>query len=143
LHEGHCVEKHLASLPPGTETILAVEDEPGLLKLVGVVLRQCGYRVLEARDGVEALRLWEETDKRPDLLLTDMVMPRGISGLELIKRLRHSQPSLKAILSTGYSLALIRNGAQSPPGVRILTKPYPPADLAAAVREVLDEKEPS
>jgi signal transduction histidine kinase/ActR/RegA family two-component response regulator len=123
----------------GRETILLVEDDPGVLHVTAMVLRRCGYGVIEARSGVEALRLRAEAAGQPDLVLTDMVMPGGIGGLDLISRLRHSQPGLKAILTSGYSQELIQQMEQTHPGVRYIVKPCQPAKLAKAVREVLDE----
>ena len=126
------------TMPRGHETILLVEDEPGLLNLETTILQRCGYRVLPARNGVEGLRVWAEAGGQVQLVLTDLVMPGGISGLELIARLRQSAPRLKAILSSGYSQELMRRG-QAHARVRFLNKPYQPAALAKAVRDVLDE----
>ncbi len=72
----------------GKETVLLVEDEAGVLTLARGILKSYGYDVLEARSGVEALRLWAQHDTRIDLLLTDIVMPEGMSGLDLAKKLR-------------------------------------------------------
>ncbi len=132
-------EKETAVMPRGHETILLVEDEPGLLQLGATILRRCGYHVLEARNGAEGLRVWAETGGQANLVLTDMVMPGGIGGLELIERLRQSQPRLKAVLSSGYSQELARFGGETPDRLRFLAKPYTPETLAKAVREVLDE----
>jgi len=135
-------EKTSSVLPRGKETILLVEDEQTLLKVVSLVLRRCGYCVLEARNGVDALRVWEETGRRADLVLTDMVMPGGLGGLELVEQLRQSRPTLKVILSSGYSLALARNKFTADRNLRLLPKPFTPPALANLVREVLDGEEP-
>jgi signal transduction histidine kinase/CheY-like chemotaxis protein len=123
----------------GRETILLVEDEPGVLRVTSMALRYYGYHVLEARNGLEALRAWTNAGGQIQLLLTDMVMPAGLSGLELIERLRQTQPDLKAILASGYSQELVQQGESSIQHVRYIVKPYSPANLAAVVREVLDK----
>lgn len=123
----------------GHETILVVEDEPVLRDLASVILNQCGYRVLEAGSGVEALSLWEHHRGSVDLLLTDMVMPEGISGVELAQKLVASEPRLKVIFTSGYNVddldtALIATGTAA-----FLQKPYTRISLAQAVRERLDK----
>jgi CheY-like chemotaxis protein len=132
--------KEASALPRGHETILLVEDEPGLLTLGATILRRCGYRVLEARSGVEGLRVWEETGRQAHLVLTDMVMPGGISGFELAERLRQAKPWLKVLLTSGYSVELTRQDPETRARFRFLAKPYSAAVLAKTVREVLDEK---
>ncbi|MBL9129080.1 MAG: PAS domain S-box protein, partial [Verrucomicrobiales bacterium] len=89
--------------PRGHETILVVEDETSLRHGIVRTLRALGYRVYEAENGQQAMRLWEKHGREVDLLLTDMVMPEGITGLELGEQLRNHKPSLRMILSTGYS----------------------------------------
>src|SRR5207253_10372362 len=87
----------------GNETILLVEDEPVLREMVREILGQYEYRVIEASSGVEALRVWDEYDGQVDLLLTDMVMPEGMSGRDLALQLKKRKPQLKVIYSSGYS----------------------------------------
>ena len=110
----------------GTETILVVEDEPSLRMLTRAVLEPQGYRVLEAANGVDALRVWEEHQGSVQLLLTDIMMPEGISGLELAARLREYSPRseghLYQRLQRGH-----RRGATSLAGG---TKLHPEAVLA-------------
>src|SRR6185436_848775 len=81
----------------GSETILLVEDEPVVRDLATIILNDCGYNVLEAATGAEALNLWQRHDGDIHLLITDMVMPEGISGMELAERLHHDKPELKII----------------------------------------------
>src|SRR5262249_37733986 len=78
----------------GSETILVVEDESSVLALGKIILQECGYRVLEAPSGARALQVYEQHAGTIDLLLTDMVMPEGISGIELAQRLLAKRPSL-------------------------------------------------
>jgi len=121
----------------GHETILVVEDEPGLLALVSRVLEGYQYHVLTAGSGREALRVWEENAGRIDLLLTDMIMPGGISGGDLAAELKHRQPGLKVLFTSGYSAELtsmdIGQGK-----VNFLPKPYHPQQVARRIREIMD-----
>lgn len=121
----------------GTETILLVEDESGVRKLLHYVLVKKGYKVLEASDGNEALKLYREHGGKIDLLLTDVVMPR-MSGRELAERLLMLQPDLKILYMSGYTTdVLIRSGALRP-GITFLQKPLKPEALAVKIRETLD-----
>jgi two-component system cell cycle sensor histidine kinase/response regulator CckA len=121
----------------GQETILVVEDEPVLREFVRDFLKGQPYQVLEAGSGAEALRVWDEFDGTIDLLLTDMVMPKGMTGCELAAQLKKRNPALKIIYSSGYSPETLgRDFAQ---GENIfLSKPYRPPQLARTVRQCLD-----
>ena len=82
-----------------------VEDEPVLRDMAHLILQDCGYQVLEAGSGAEALQVWEQPSRaRIDLVLTDVVMPGGMSGRELAVRLLASQPRLKIIFTSGYNV---------------------------------------
>jgi PAS domain S-box-containing protein len=121
----------------GHETILLVEDEPVLRELARVILQDYDYRVLEASTGVEALKVWEEQNGNIDLLLTDMVMPEGMSGRELAEQLKSRKPGLKIIYTSGYSADVMgRDNALR--DTLFLQKPYPPPLLAQTVRDCLD-----
>jgi CheY-like chemotaxis protein len=129
-----------AAPPPvrgGKETILLVEDEPVLRELARVILKDYDYTVLEASTGVEAIKVFEAHNGQIDLLLTDMVMPEGMSGRELAEQLRARKPDLKVIYTSGYSADVMGNDA-GPRDFRFLQKPYPPPQLAKLVRESLD-----
>lgn len=126
--------------PGGTETILVVEDEAALRELVRNVLEFHGYTVLTACNGVEALQVWDEQGGKVDLLITDMVMPEGLSGRLLAERLLAKKPSLKVIYSSGYSIDLFSKDFVLREGFNFLAKPYHPAILAKAVRDCLDGK---
>jgi signal transduction histidine kinase/ActR/RegA family two-component response regulator len=122
----------------GRETILIVEDEPVLRDMAHVILQECGYNILEARSGREALGIWERHGARIDLVLTDMVMPEGVSGMDLAQRLLAANPKLKIIFASGYSMddvdtAFVRRGSAV-----FLQKPYTHVTLAKAVRDCLD-----
>jgi nitrogen-specific signal transduction histidine kinase len=122
----------------GKETVLLVEDEAGVLTLARGILKSYGYEVLEARSGVEALRLWAQHDTRIDLLLTDIVMPEGMSGLDLARKLRAEKHDLKVLYSSGYSIEVAGQDFGLTEGMAFLKKPYQPSALALKVRECLD-----
>jgi PAS domain S-box-containing protein len=126
--------------PPrgGTETILVVEDEAVVRKLVRKMLERHGYQVLEASNGGEALQRWEHHPGTVALLLTDLVMPGGMSGQELARQLVAQQPQLKVIYTSGYSAEIAGREFQMRPGEAFLQKPCPTAQLVETVRRSLD-----
>jgi CheY-like chemotaxis protein len=124
----------------GTESILVVEDDQQVRQLVRNTLRFFGYDILEAATGAEALRVWDLHGTRVHLLFTDMVMPGGLSGLELAEQLRKSRPGLKVIVSSGYSAELLERTGQVPEGIHFLPKPYDPETLVRVVRDCLDQE---
>jgi PAS domain S-box-containing protein len=123
----------------GHETILVVEDEPALRELVLEILQKKGYRVLQAPTGAKALPVWNAHKHEIKLLLTDMMMPQGVSGRDLAEQLLAEKGDLKVIYSSGYSLEAISPDFAVPEGVRFLQKPYDPETLAEMVRECLNE----
>lgn len=126
------------ALPGGQETILVVEDERQLRTLIQVTLSRLGYHVLEAATGVQALEVWRNHHKEIDLVLTDLVMPDGLSGKELAARLLQEQPSLKVIYTSGYSPDLVARNFELHEGENFLTKPFRAATLAETIRMRLD-----
>jgi two-component system NtrC family sensor kinase len=122
----------------GTETILLVEDEPALRVLTGMVLRRHGYQVLEAEQGVAALRVWNEHSGTIDLLLTDLVMPDGIGGMELAARLRERSGQLRVIFTSGYNADISGRELSLQSGQLFIQKPASPALLLETVRRCLD-----
>jgi CheY-like chemotaxis protein len=125
----------------GKETILLVEDEPVLRELVREILGQYHYHVIEAASGVEALKAWDEHDGRIDLLLTDMVMPDGMTGSDVAAQLRKRKPELKVIFTSGYSAETVGRDF-SHGDAAFLSKPYLPPQLAQLVRQCLDAAPP-
>jgi len=125
----------------GTETILLVEDEVALRGLTKLVLQRFGYRILEAASGVEALSVWEEHGTQIDLLLTDMVMPDGLTGRELARQLLARKPDLKVIYVSGYSMDSDGTAFRGREAGAFLQKPYQSQKLAQAVRDCLDGKQ--
>jgi len=128
----------MSALPGGSETILLAEDEPALRALVRSVLTRLGYRVIEAPTGVRALELWEENRDDIRLLLTDMVMPDGLSGRELAERLLVANPALKVIYTSGYNPEFAGKKFGLRDGIDFLPKPFAAPKLAEAVRAQLD-----
>jgi PAS domain S-box-containing protein len=124
----------------GTETILLVEDEPSLRRAAAQGLRLLGYRVFEAAQGQEALKVWEEHSGSIDLLLSDMVMPGGLSGVDLARQFRFGKPQLKVIICSGYSTEMITAGIHKDSSIIRLQKPYLLESLAKSVRDCLDQR---
>jgi CheY-like chemotaxis protein len=127
-------------IPEGTrdETILVCEDDDDVRAYSVEVLRELGYRVLEAHDGPSALRLLERQEGRVDLLFTDVVLPSGMLGNELAAEARKHRPELKVLFTTGYARNAIVHHGRLDPGVELITKPFTYADLAARIRDLLD-----
>ena len=122
----------------GGETILLVEDEPNVRRIVSQSLRKLGYGVIEAVNAAEALTLWGPRSGEIDLLLTDMVMPGGTTGLELAERLRSEKADLKVILCSGYNTEVEQDGLQRLSGIVYLPKPFGMPVLRSIVRACLD-----
>ena len=131
---------YLAEVTGGKERILVVEDEPSLRHLVSACLRHQGYQVWEAANGIEALKIWQQHRHQMDLLLTDMVMPEGLTGLELAEQLRRDNSQLKVIYTSGYSVDLATEGLSLDEGMNYLQKPFEPATLVKTIRACLDQK---
>ncbi len=124
--------------PLGTETVLVVEDEAPVRWVIKDVLGKYGYRILEAGNGVEALALWHQHHGNIALLLTDMIMPVGLTGQELAEKFSAQKPSLKVMFISGYSLHVAGRGYAVMDGLNFLQKPFDGARLAFAVRHCLD-----
>ncbi len=135
------VEPHITSpsdtgLPGGSETILVVEDQTDLRTLVGKVLRDQGYRVLEAENGAEALAKIAEYDGQIHLMVTDLVMP-GMSGSELSNQVRDTAAAMKVLFMSGYSTEAITQHGLLEEGTFFLEKPFTSQTLARQVNEML------
>ena len=127
--------------PRGDETILVVEDEDGVRALVIKLLEGLGYRLLQAASGPRALEVWREHGPGIDMLITDIVMPDGMNGIELAERLRRSSPSLKVIYTSGYLADVSRDDIPSRETDAYLAKPFSLPELARLVRRTLDARE--
>jgi CheY-like chemotaxis protein len=121
----------------GQETVLLVEDDKAVRAIAASGLQAYGYRVLEAQDGAEALRIFEQHADAIEMLVTDTVMP-GMSGPQIAERLLESRPDLPVLLLSGYSSDVVaRPGTIS--HAAFLQKPFTPTVLAQRVREVLNQ----
>jgi PAS domain S-box-containing protein len=128
------------TLPRGQGTLLLVEDEDIVRRPIGIYLRKLGYKVIEASNGREAIKLWHQHRNDIDLLYTDMVMPEGITGLELAEKLKGEKDSLRVIISSGYSTEISNQGITTSTGFIYLPKPSASATIASTVRECLDSQ---
>jgi signal transduction histidine kinase/CheY-like chemotaxis protein/HAMP domain-containing protein len=124
----------------GDETILVVEDEPVLRDMARLILEEHGYHVLEAPSGREAFGVWNQHQDDIDLLLTDMVMPEGVSGVDLAQKLMAKKPRLKVIFTSGYTMDDVSGEFLAHNNAQFLQKPYTRTTLAHAVRKKLDEQ---
>jgi len=123
----------------GTETILLVEDEMAVRTLTRNLLERYGYKVIEADSGVTALAVWKKHRDQIKLVLTDMVMPGGLTGIGLMKKLNVAAPGLRAIYVSGYSADIVGKDFELREGINFLQKPYPARKLAQTIRWVLDQ----
>jgi len=125
-------------MPKGSETVLLVEDETAVRGVARHVLQSCGYNVLEAGNGVEALRRAEEHDGPIHIIVTDVVMPE-LAGRPMTEKLAKIRPEARVLYMSGYTDdAVIRYGVLQAE-VAFLQKPFTPYSLATKVREVLDQ----
>jgi two-component system cell cycle sensor histidine kinase/response regulator CckA len=127
-----------APAPGGSETILIVEDEDILRDLARDILAESGYRILEAASGRLALEVWRKSSREIDLLLTDMVMPEGVSGVDLAEQLLSDRPDLKVIYTSGYTAGEINAELLTRSQTHFLQKPYTHDTLTKIVRDALD-----
>ena len=130
-------DETVGSTTLGGETILLVEDDDALRTVACRSLVQCGYEVLEASDGQEALRMCAQHDGRIDLVVSDMVMPE-MSGAELAERIAESFPEVRVLLMSGYTRDEAARRGIASERYSFLEKPFTPTKLAARVRDLLD-----
>jgi two-component system, cell cycle sensor histidine kinase and response regulator CckA len=126
----------------GHETVLLVEDERNLRRTAAQGLRLSGYRVLEAGDGPEALAIWRQHHPEISAVLTDLVLPGGMSGLDLAVEVRKQKPDVSLIISSGYSPEYSTLAGDPPERVLYLPKPYTVDQLWKLVRTSLDQSRP-
>jgi two-component system cell cycle sensor histidine kinase/response regulator CckA len=140
--ENTAAEKNSSAPASGTETILFVEDEQGVRELVREYLSGCGYSVLEASDGIQALEMAAMHPGAIQLLITDVVMPR-LSGRELATQIASSRRGLKVLYISGYTDdSVFRHGVLEG-GMEFLQKPFNLKALAQKIREILDGATPT
>jgi CheY-like chemotaxis protein len=126
--------------PPrgGTETILLVEDDRMLRVPTRILLGRAGYKVLEAANGIEAMQIWDEYAGSIHLLLTDIVMPEGMSGRELASHLLERNPRLRIVFTSGYSAEIAGRDLLLQPGQSFIQKPATSSQILELVRHTLD-----
>jgi signal transduction histidine kinase/ActR/RegA family two-component response regulator len=124
------------ALRGGTETILLVEDDAAVRELLCEIFESCGYSVLTARDGLEALTLWQERGASIDLVVSDVVMPR-MNGPEFIRRASAMRSGIAVLYISGYNDLPTADLATLHESGGLLEKPFTPVTVAAKVREAL------
>ncbi len=129
--------QHSVQAQGAGETVLLVEDEESVRRLLSLILRRSGYQVLEASSGPEALEIFERRASEIHVVLTDMVMP-NMSGRELGQRIQSLRPDTKIMYMSGYTDDVLRGAGALSPGMSFLAKPLRPEVLSARMREVLD-----
>ncbi len=133
------VRREAREQPPGGQlSILLVEDDAAIRGTLAKSLGRLGYQVVEAEDGPSALTFLKL--QAPDLVITDLMMPGGMNGAELARQAKNQHPDLGFIFISGYADAANKVAADLDQGVRVLGKPFSQEDLAAALRDVLDEQ---
>ena len=118
--------------------MLLVEPDPETRTLGAFMLRRLGYRVAEARSGLDALRLYDEEDGGFDLLLAEAAMPR-MNGHDLAEQLRARRSNLRVLLLADNAYVRLARRAAAQKGLGLLSRPFTMASLAAGVREALDK----
>ena len=118
------------------EVVLVVEDDADLRRLIVAILRSFGFSVLEAATATAALEVFEDASSI-DLVLSDVVLPGGLSGRQLAEELKRRNPKLPVLLTSGYAESAIHHRGHLDPDVILLQKPFRKADVARAVRKAL------
>ncbi len=127
------------SIPGGNETILLVEDEADLLVILQIILENHGYKILKAKDGEEAIRVYYERHNEIDLIITDMGLPK-LGGLEEFIALKAISPNVKVIFASGFFDPAIRAQLIHEGGSAFVQKPYEASEILIKIREALDTK---
>jgi len=133
----------LRAEPGRGELVLLVEDDARVRATLSSILEQHNYRWVAADDAVQALELFAARGDEIDLLLTDVVLPRGLSGVELAVQLRYQNQRLRVILCSGYGSDQVEHDAAALPGMTFLQKPYRAEELLTVMRSMLDKARPA
>jgi CheY-like chemotaxis protein len=129
-----------AAVPTGRENLLLVEDEVAVRELLAQILRECGYKVLEASNGREGLRL-AEGGAPIDLIISDIIMPQ-MSGQHMVERIQSKYPRVRVLFTSGYADDALTTPSSLHPGFAFIEKPFSLKHLAQKVREILDQPLP-
>jgi PAS domain S-box-containing protein len=132
-------ERRIGSQPPagGTETVLVAEDDPTVRTMTGIVLREAGYTVIEARDGEEAVQMFEAHHQSIQLIMLDVIMPKK-NGKIVLDEIQGIRPDIKVLFTSGYTAEIMKGIQKLGGGVLFLPKPASSADLLRKVREALN-----
>lgn len=136
IREESLFKKH----PQGTETLLIVDDDHGVLRLMGSALHSCGYHVLMAENSAAALEIYHANSEAIKLVIIDVIMP-GMNGAALCREIKQSSPGTEFMFISGHSEEFLRNSGYLPEGATLMTKPINPLQLAQRVRRLLDEQQ--
>ena len=133
------VERSVESPPPagGTETVLLAEDDPTVRTMTGIVLRDAGYTVIEARDGEEAVQVFAAHQQSIQLAILDVIMPKK-NGKIVLDEIKGIRPDIKALFTSGYTAEIMKGTKELGAGLYFLPKPASSSDLLRKVREALD-----
>jgi CheY-like chemotaxis protein len=123
--------------PVGSETILVVEDQEEVLRLLVAALKEYGYSVMAASNANDALAVWQQSAADIHLVLTDIIMP-GMRGSELVEKMKSTRPDAKFLFMSGYTDDVVVRHRSNELGIDFLQKPFGPHDLAAKIRAVLE-----
>jgi two-component system, cell cycle sensor histidine kinase and response regulator CckA len=123
----------------GTEKILIVEDELELLELLRSLLESSGYRVLTAKDGAQAIDLFEQNSEDLSLVISDIELPH-LGGLDAIKRMKQTNANVRLVLASGYVYPEIKTKLELVGVDAFLPKPYVPEEILEMIRGVLDSR---
>jgi len=126
------------SIPRGAETILLVEDEATVRRSIAHMLTRYGYRIHTATSGATALEIWRRHYQSIQLVVTDVVMPGGVSGRALFDQMRSEEPDLKVIFCSGYTDEILGNDALLRQNPNFIEKPFAPEELVRKIRACLD-----
>ncbi len=121
------------------ETVLIVDDEPTIRMLITEILEELGYSAIEAADSVSALKVLR-SDVRIDLLITDVGLPGGMNGRQMVDEAREDRPGLKVLFITGYAENAAIGRTPLEPGMHVLTKPFPMDRLASRIKAIIGER---
>jgi DNA-binding NtrC family response regulator len=126
-----------ASLQPALRTVLVVDDEPDVLRLVEAILSDQGFSVILAKGAESAIRTFERMPQKPDLILTDVVMP-GMSGPMMVDHMLQIDPHIRVLFMSGYDERQVVQKYVIEKGFALISKPFTLQRLGASVKDVLD-----
>jgi two-component system cell cycle sensor histidine kinase/response regulator CckA len=121
---------------------MVVDDEPDMLRLVEAILSDQGYQVILAKGADSAIRTFEKMERRPDLVLTDVVMP-GMSGPMLVDHLLSLDPGIRVLFMSGYDERQVVQRYVVEKGFALIAKPFTLQRLGSSVKDVLEGRQPA